>query len=147
MRPNRIVCVAFAALNVIVFVIQVIPRNGEELRARVSISAKASTSSEQRGAAVPFRLSGEKPEPAGIPATDPQPKSIVQPIQDQIDSNTFAYLGTMTSPNGSTDIFVKNMVTNRVYSSGGTRSDLKVLGESEKEFLIEINGTKYKVPR
>jgi hypothetical protein len=144
MRSSKAFCLVLASLNVLVFAAQMAGGGDDALKARVSLSAKTSMTAEPRGASVPFRLRGELPEPTA-PALSPTPAE--PPAEAPIDTSAFAFLGTMTSPQGATEYFFKKNATNRVYSAGLKDSEIKLLETSEKEFLIEIDGTKYKVAR
>jgi hypothetical protein len=147
MRSSKAICLALAALDVLVFAAQLFPRGGDELKARVSNPARSSKADAPRGAAVPFRPAGDIPGPIAAPEKAPVPAPSAPLVDAPIDSSAFAYLGAMTSSDGKAGYFFKSRATNRVYSAGLEDSEIQVLGASEKEFLIEIDGSKYKVAR
>jgi hypothetical protein len=148
MRSSKVACLVLAALNVAVFSAQFISEGDAQLEARVSFSAKNAKPREGRGAVVPFRLEGEMLKPDTVPSAVPEPASVpVTPPEVPIDSVSFTYLGTMTSPEGRIEYFFKNRATGLVYSAGHQDGTIKVLESTEKEFLIEADGTKYKVSR
>jgi hypothetical protein len=146
MRSTKAVCLALAALNLVVFAVPSLRGGGDELKARVAISARRAEAAQARGAPVPFRLEGELPEPAALPALESAPAPAAPP-EAPIDSDSYAYLGTMTSPEGTIEYFFKNKATGLVRSTGRRDDPIRVLESAEKEFLIEIDGTKYRVAR
>jgi hypothetical protein len=150
MRSSRAIFAALTALNVLAFA--ALPSSGgdDELAPRLSLQAEAPKDESPRGAAVPFRLRGEGPWPVAatpVARRDRPPASAADTAESQIDSSGFAFLGTMTSPEGRIEYFFKSRATDRVYSSGRGDGGIAVLDVNEKEFLIEIDGTKYKVQR
>jgi hypothetical protein len=146
MRSSKVVCLALAALDLLAFAVPSLRGGGDELKARVAISARRAEAAQARGAPVPFRLEGELPEQAAVPAPESGPASAAPP-EAPMDSDSYAYLGTMTSPEGTIEYFFKNRATGLVRSTGRKDGPIRVLESTDKEFLIEIDGTKYRVAR
>jgi hypothetical protein len=146
MRASRAACLVLASLNALAFAAQFFPKSQGGLEARFPLAAKSSRGEAPRGAAVPFRRRGEAPEPPSPPALPVAPHDS-PPAEAPVDSATVAYLGAMTSPEGTIEYFFKNRTTNRVYATGPKSGEIAVLEASEKEFLIDIDGTHYKVAR
>jgi len=145
MRLGKALCLTLAALNVLALSARLVPKGDDELRYRASQSAGASRTELPSGGAVPFRPGGEKPEPAPNPLAQPVPAA--PHVEERIDESAYSYLGSMKSPEGKTVYFFKNRAANRVDSAGYKDGGIKVLFASEKEFLLEIDGKKYKVVR
>jgi len=144
MRPSKIICLALGALNIAVFVASSAPRSDDGLKARVSLVPKSVEPSRAAVSSISFRPAGDYPEPAAAPNPDLVP--IAAP-DERLDDSSIAYLGSMTSAQGKTVYFFKNKATNRVYSTGGEGDGLVVISAAEKEFILEIDGKKYKVAR
>jgi hypothetical protein len=147
MRWSRLLCAAVASLNVLAAAGRLLPEGGDAPATRASLPAEGARAERPRGEAVIFRPRGERPAPAPAPAQAPRPPSAAPPDEAPIEGSSFAYLGTMTAPDGASSYFFKDGATDRVYSAGAGDGELAVLGASEKEFLIEIHGTKYLVAR
>jgi hypothetical protein len=147
MRSSRLVCAVLASLNVLAAAARFIPEGGDDLAARVPLPAEGARAERPRGGTVIFRPRGERPAPAPTSARTPRPPSAPPPAEAPIDRDAFAYLGTMTMPDGAIGYFLKNKATSHVYSSGTGDGELAILEASDKELLIEIHGTKYLVAR
>jgi hypothetical protein len=148
MRSNRIVCAILATLNVIAAAAGLVPRGGGDPSARAPLPARAEKAARPRGEAVIFRPRGERPAPAppGAGATPKRPIP-APPVEAPIDRDSFAYLGAMTAVDGTSSSFFMNRATSRVYASGGGEGEPSILEASDKEILIELDGTKYLVAR
>ncbi len=144
MRLSKALCIALGALNIAVFLVSSVPRADTGLEARVRAVPKSEARGRAAGTSIAFRLAGEYPiAPA---AAIPENALILVP-EERVDDASISFLGSMTSPEGKAVFFFKDKATNRVYSSGGEGAGLTILSTSEKEFILEIDGKKYKVSR
>lgn len=142
MRFSRALCIALGALNLALFFVASAPKADEALRARVRPTTRAADHDRARGTVIIFRPAGEYPAPA--PSLEQTQLPVATPEQP-VDDVSIAFLGSMTATNGVVKFFFKNKLTNRVYSGGGEDGDVAILSASEKEFILEIDGKKYRV--
>lgn len=144
MRRSSVICLVLASIDVLVFAAQLLPKEDDDLKARVVLPSKAAIDAPAGGTSVPFRLPGDTPKPEGEArhAPDRAPQNA-----EQIDSNSYVFLGTMKSHDGAATYFFKDISNDRVYSTGIGDGGAKILSVSEKEFLLDIEGKKYEVLR
>jgi hypothetical protein len=147
-RSSRLACAALASLNVLVAAAGIAPRGGGEIAAIVPSPPEAARAERPRGETVIFRPRGERPASAArrTSAIAPRP-SEASPVAVPIDRESFAYLGTMTAADGTSSSFFKDRAADRVYASGTGEGEPAIIEATEKEFLIELNGTKFLVAR
>lgn len=148
MKRSNILCIALAAANIAVFLLSFSELEKPRLEVRVPKIDKNEKALPLPRNSIVFRPEGEYPRPPAQEAIKPAPEPITVTIPDErVDSTTMVFLGSMTSPEGRISYFFKNRMTNRVYSSSAAENGVKIVSQTEKEFVLEIDGAKYKVIR
>jgi hypothetical protein len=148
MRRIKAACIVLAALNLIVFLLPFWSVEKRGLEVRVPRTSKTASGGSVSSRTIVFRPEGEFPAPPTPLPAAPESEPVQSPLPDErIDAGTIVFLGSMTTAEGKTAYFFKNKITNRVYSSSMPENGIKILSQSEKEFILEIEGTRYKVIR
>jgi hypothetical protein len=149
MRRSKALCVALAVLNLAVFLAPFSRLEKPGLEVRVPKTAKTADAGSAVRNTIVFRAEGVLPPPPPAPEpVKPVPEPVPTAVSDApIDTGTMLFLGSMTSAEGRVSYFFKNRMTNRVYASSAIDGGVKIVSQTDKEFVLEIDGAQYKVIR